>query len=170
MQPINLTGVYKDNKPLNIPLTTFYVKQGLQGMANNFTKNTFDDSLWQTAPDTDKFVIGKEMGHIVWFRRHFKYNADSFNAPLKFVPRGADERLTVYCNGWPVARYDILGPQEDFFIPDSYINPQGDNVLVIILECPGFYEEIMSGFRRGYMYNPVLEPFYVSKKAIIKIN
>jgi hypothetical protein len=63
-----------------------------------------------------------------------------------------------------VARYDILGPQEEFYIPDSYINPQGDNVLAIILECPGFYEEIMSGFRRGYMYNPVLEPYYVSQK------
>ena len=33
----------------------------------------------------------------------------------------------------------------------------------MVLECPGFFEEIMSGYRRGYMYNPVIEPAYVSK-------
>jgi hypothetical protein len=170
MQPINLSGVYKDGKALEIPLTAFYVKQGLQGMAEGFTGTAFNDSAWRVAPDVDKFVAGKEMGHIVWFRRHFKYSVgQSFSAPLKFVPHRADERLTVYCNGWPVARYDILGPQEEFYVPDSYIDPKGDNVLTVILECPGFYEEIMSGFRRGYMYNPALEPSYVSEKVTLEL-
>ncbi|MCL2411504.1 MAG: beta-galactosidase [Treponema sp.] len=170
MHPINLTGSYADGKTLNIPLSAFYIKQGLQGLTEGFTKTSFDDSLWITAPNADKFVVGKEMGHIVWFRRHFKYSAgETFCAPLKFVPHRADERLTVYCNGWPVARYDILGPQEEFFIPDSYIDPTKDNVLTVILECPGFYEEIMSGFRRGYMYNPHLEPFYVSQQITLEL-
>jgi hypothetical protein len=169
MKPFALAGVYKDGKPLDISLTAFYVKQGLQGTAAGFTKTTFDDAAWRSVPDADKFVIGRETGHIVWFRRHFKYNAGQpFSAPLKFVPRRADERLTVYCNGRPVARYDILGPQEEFYIPDSYIT-EGDNVLAVILECPGFYEEIMSGFRRGYMYNPELKPCYVSQKVTLEL-
>jgi len=143
----------------------------LQGMADGFTKTAFNDAAWRDVPDVEKFVVGREMGHIVWFRRHFKYSAGQpFSAPLKFVPGGADERLTVYCNGWPVARYDILGPQKEFYIPDSYIDPRGDNVLTVILECPGFYEEIMSGFRRGYMYNPALEPSYVSEKVTLELS
>ena len=170
MKPITLNGIYRDGKPMAISLEAFYVKQGLQGMAEGFTKPAFNDSGWQNVPAADKFVVGREMGHIVWFRRRFKYCAKQpFSAPLKFVPRKADERLTVYCNGWPVARYDILGPQEEFFIPDSYINTNGENVLSVILECPGFYEEIMSGFRRGYMYNPVLEPSYVSQAVTLKL-
>ncbi|MCL2243995.1 MAG: beta-galactosidase [Treponema sp.] len=165
-KPITLSGAYNDGKALNISLETFYVKQGLQGLTEGFTKTGFDDSSWHTAPDAEKFVVGREMGHIIWFRRHFRYSAaEQFSAPLKFAPHRADERLTVYCNGRPIARYDILGPQEEFYIPDSYIDPQGDNVLAVILECPGFYEEIMSGYRRGYMYNPALKPDYISEKV-----
>jgi beta-galactosidase len=170
-EPITLTGKNKDGQPLNISLTAFYLKQGLQGINDGFTKNAFDDSEWRTAPEADKFVVGREMGHIVWFRRHFKYSVgQTFSAPLMFIPNRADERLTVYCNGWPVARYDILGPQKEFYIPDSYIDPAGDNVLTVILECPGFYEEIMSGFRRGYMYNPALKPGYVSEKITLEFD
>ena len=169
-EPITLSGIYKNGNPLNISLESFYVKQGLQGMSDGFTKKDYNDASWHTAPEADKFVVDREMGHIVWFRRHFKYNAgQQFSAPLKFIPHRADERLTVYCNGKPVARYDILGPQEEFYIPDSYIDPQGDNVLAIILECPGFYEEIMSGFRRGYMYNPSFKPGYVSEKVKLEL-
>ena len=117
-------------------------------MGEGYTTLQYDDSKWAIAPDTEKFVVDKELGHIVWFRRKFKYNVgEKFTAPLKFIPIKADQRLTVYVNGMPVARYDILGPQEEFYIPDSYINQEGDNVISIILECPGFYEEIMSGYR-----------------------
>jgi hypothetical protein len=42
-------------------------------------------------------------------------------------------------------------------------------VIAIILECPAFYDELQSGFRRGYIYSPVLEPAYISKKTEIKI-
>ena len=170
MKPITLSGVYKDGKPLDISLSSFYIKQGLQGMIDGFTKTSFDDTTWYETPEVEKFVIDKEMGHIVWFRRRFKYKiGQTFSAPLMLLPKRADERLTVFCNGWPIARYDVIGPQEEFYIPDSYINPEGENVLSIILECPGFYEEIMSGFRRGYMYNPQLKPCYVSERVKLEL-
>ena len=164
MQPIMLSGEYFDGAKLDMALGTFYVKRGLQGMADGFTRADFDDTAWRTAPDVDKFVVDREMGHIVWFRRYFRYNTkQAFSAPLKFVPRKAIERLTVYVNGRSVARYDVIGPQEEFFIPDAYINPNDDNVLVIILECLGSYKENLIEFQRGYMYNPELEPSYVAK-------
>jgi hypothetical protein len=170
MNPFEIFGTYKDNSDLKIDLTSFSVKKGLTGMAEGYTTLQFDDSKWAVAPNVEKFVTGKELGHIVWFRRNFKYNVgEGFTAPLKFIPIKADQRLTLYVNGKPVARYDALGPQEEFYVPDSYINQDGDNVLSVILECPGFYEEIMSGYRRGFMYNPKLEHGYVSKKVNLEI-
>jgi hypothetical protein len=170
MNPFNIHCIYEDGKRTDFDLKSFYVKKGLSGMDKGFTTLEYDDSNWSIAPNVQKFVTGKELGHIVWFRRSFKYNLSKpFNAPLKFVPIKADQRLTVYVNGKPVARYDALGPQEEFYIPDSYINREGENVLSIILECPGFYEEIMSGYRRGFMYNPQLTQGYVSKNIEIEI-
>jgi hypothetical protein len=170
MNPFYLHGTYKDNKELKLELTSFYVKKGLNGMEKGYAALQYDDSEWNSAPEVEKFVIDKELGHIIWFRRKFKYNVgETFSAPLKFIPLKADQRLTVYVNGMPVARYDILGPQEEFYIPDSYIHQEGDNVISIILECPGFYEEMMSGYRRGFMYNPLLTQCYVSKKVKLEL-
>jgi hypothetical protein len=170
MNPFHIHGAYKDNSQLKLDLTSFSVQKGLTGMAAGYTTLEYDDSSWAVAPNVEKFVTGKELGHIVWFRRNFKYNVgEAFTAPLKFIPIKADQRLTVYVNGKPVARYDALGPQEEFYIPDSYINQEAENVISIILECPGFYEEIMSGYRRGFMYNPILTQGYVSKKVRLEI-
>jgi len=170
MNPFYLQGTYKDKKELKLELTSFYVKKGLNGMSEGYTKLEYKDDNWKEAPDVKKFVVDKELGHIVWFRRKFKYNlGEGFSAPLKFTPLKADQRLTIYVNGKPVARYDILGPQQDFYIPDSYVNQEGENVISMILECPGFYEEMMSGYRRGFMYNPLLTQWYVSKKVKLEL-
>ena len=170
MNPFYLQGTYKDKKELKLELTSFYVKKGLNGMSEGYTKLEYKDDNWKEAPDVKKFVVDKELGHIVWFRRKFKYNlGEGFSAPLKFTPLKADQRLTIYVNGKPVARYDILGPQQDFYIPDSYVNQDGENVISMILECPGFYEEMMSGYRRGFMYNPLLTQWYVSKKVKLEL-
>ena len=110
------------------------------------------------------------MGHVVWFRRHFTYNpGGGYSAPLQIIPIKADERLLIYVNGKPVAQYDIIGPQEEFYIPDAYLNKDGDNVISMVLECPGFFEEIMSGYRRGYLYNPIVQPSYVSKTVELEL-
>ena len=51
------------------------------------------------------------------FRRKFKYDINNlYSAPLQFKPEQADQRLTIYVNDKAVARYDILGLQQEFFI------------------------------------------------------
>ena len=147
----------------------FRVQQFLDGMNAGYTRLDYDDSAWTTTPQAEKYIVNAELGHVVWFRRHFTYNPGEYFAPLSITPRRADERLIIYVNGKPVAQYDIIGPQETFYIPDSYLNTDGDNVISMILECPGFLEEIMSGYRRGYMYEPVVEPSCVAKTVEIKI-
>ncbi|MCL2763480.1 MAG: beta-galactosidase [Treponema sp.] len=170
MKPFIISGKYSDGTAVNISLESFSVRQGLQGMADGFTKLACNDSGWRTAPKAKKLVTDKELGHIVWFRRNFTCSAAAeFSAPLEYIPLGADERLTAYVNGWPLARYDILGPQENFFIPESYTNINGDNVLSVILECPGFYEEIGSGYRRGFMMAPELVHSYIAKRVTLTL-
>lgn len=170
MHPFELYGEYADGRKISQKLESFRVQQGLDGMRAGFTTLGYDDTSWQTAPDVEKLVVQAKMGHLVWFRRHFQYHpAKGFSAPLSIGPMEADEHVTMYINGKPLALYDVLGPQLNFYIPDSYIDPNGDNVLSLILEGPGFREEIMSGYRRAYMVNPGVAPSYVSKDAILEL-
>jgi hypothetical protein len=170
MNPFEIYGKYDDHRDLKISLATFYLQKGLSGMNNGFQTLAYDDKSWNSIPDVPKFVTAPELGHIVWFRRKFKYIiGDNFEAPIQFITLQADQRLTVYVNGRAVARYDILGPQQEFYIPETFIN-DGENILAVILECPGFYDELQGGYRRGYMYNPQLRQRYVAKKGILSIS
>lgn len=169
LNPMKITGKYTTGGAVDITIESFRVNYQLSGYNAGFHTPEYNDKSWQIAPDVGKLVVGKEMGHVVWFRRHFTYNpAEGYSAPLQIVPIKADERLLIYVNGKPVAQYDIIGPQEEFYIPDCYLK-EGDNVISMVLECPGFFEEIMSGYRRGYMYSPVVQPSYVSKKVDVRI-
>lgn len=169
MNPLEIIGKYKNGEAAGITIKSFRVNYQLSGYNAGFHTLEYNDNDWQTALDVKKLVVGKEMGHVVWFRRHFTYNPEEgYLAPLQIVPIKADERLLIYVNGKSVAQYDIIGPQEEFYIPDCYLN-DGDNVISMVLECPGFFEEIMSGYRRGYMYSPVVRPSYVAKKVEIVI-
>ena len=168
LNPFTIEGKYKNGEKIDVTIESFNVKYQLGGYNAGYHTLEFSDDAWQSAPNVEKLVVGKEMGHVVWFRRHFTYNpAKGYSAPLQLIPIKADERLLIYVNGKPVAQYDIIGPQEEFYIPDSYLNKDGDNVISMVLECPGFFEEIMSGYRRGYMYNPIVQPSYVSKDVTV---
>lgn len=170
LNPFTIDGVYKNGEKIDITIGSFWVNYQLSGYHAGYHTLEYADDAWQSAPDVEKFVVGRQMGHVVWFRRHFTYDpAEGISAPLQVIPVRADERLLIYVNGRPVAQYDIIGPQEEFYIPDCYLNRDGDNVISMVLECPGFFEEIMSGYRRGYMYNPIVQPAYVSKEVEIEL-
>ena len=169
LNPMVITGAYKNGEEFQISLGSFRVNYQLSGYHAGFHTSEYDDASWQTAPDVRKLVVGRKMGHVVWFRRHFTYQpSEGYSAPLQIIPIKADERLLIYVNGKPVAQYDIIGPQEEFYIPDCYLK-EGDNVISMVLECPGFFEEIMSGYRRGYLHNPIVQPSYVSKKLKVSM-
>ncbi len=170
MNPFELYGTYADNEKMSLSIGSFYVRQGLEGINKGYHKLTYDDTSWNRIPLAEKYVAAPEMGHVVWFRRTFKYDiGDKFSAPISFSTDIADQRLTFYVNEKPVGRYDILGPQQEFYIPEAYINKGGENLLSIILECPAFYDELQEGFRRGYMTNPKISQIFVAKNITIKI-
>ena len=171
MHPFMLHGTYSGGRELKLEIASFYLKQGLAGMNGGCHTLDYDDGGWNAAPRAKKFVAAKELGHVVWLRRTFRYSKnEKLSAPLRFSTKRADQRLTVYVNGRAVARYDILGPQQEFHIPESFIDRDGENVIAIILECPAFYDELQSGYRRGYLYNPVLEPAYIAESCHIDID
>lgn len=168
LHPFTIEGTYQGGEKADISISAFHVNYQLSGYHQGYHDLAYDDSSWLEAPAVEKLVVGREMGHISWFRRHFTYHpAEGIYAPLQIIPVKADERLLIYVNGRPTAQYDIIGPQQEFYIPDSYLNADGDNVISMVLESPGFFEEIMGGYRRGYLYNPIVQPSYVSKKAEI---
>ncbi|MDD5659856.1 MAG: beta-galactosidase, partial [Actinomycetota bacterium] len=171
IKPIKIYGKYADNEKLNISLTSFYVKKGLSGINKGYHTLEYNDDSWNSIPNVKKFVVGRQLGHIIWFRRKFEYNykKEVFSAPLAIKVKEADQKLTIYINGNAIGRYDSLGPQKKFYIPEPFLNLNKNNVLSIILECPGFYDELQSGYKRGYMHNLVLEPDYIAKKICMKI-
>lgn len=170
MNPFELYGTYEDNQQMSLSVSSFYVRQGLEGINKGYHKLTYDDASWNRIPLAEKFVVAPQMGHVVWFRRTFKYDVkDNFSAPISFKTGAADQRITFYVNGKPVGRYDILGPQQEFYIPEAYISKGGENVISIVLECPAFYDELQGGYRRGYMQNPEINQIYVAKNITVKI-
>jgi hypothetical protein len=169
MNPFILHGTYANGKKCSLEIETFYLKKGLNGMNEGYHTLQYDEDGWEKAPEVEKFVTAKELGHVVWFRRKFRYDiGEGFSAPLRFKTKEADQRLTIYVNGRATARYDNLGPQQEFYIPESFLNKGGENVLSIILECPAFYDELQGGYRRGYMYNPQIEQIFVAKRHELK--
>lgn len=170
MKPFFLHGTYADGSECKVEISGFALKKGLTGINDGYHTLGYDDSNWNTVPEAEKFVPSEKLGHIIWLRRKFRYSLDgTFSAPLQFHTKEADQRLTIYVNGKPIGRYDILGPQQNFHIPESYLRADGENVLSVILECPAFYDELQSGFRRGYLYRPSLKPSYISMKSEIKL-
>ena len=169
--PFRLYGEYGDGREIDFTLESFYIKKGLSGFNEGYHRLEYNDSSWPAVPGSArKLVAAPEMGHIIWLRRKFRYDpGEDFHAPLTLRVTEADQRLTVYVNGRPVARYDALGPQEEFYIPETFLNPGGENLLAVILEAPAFYDELQSGYRRGYMVEPVLKPAFVAKSTGINI-
>lgn len=171
MNPFRLYGQYEDGREIDLTLESFYIKKGLSGLDKGFHRLDYDDSSWPTVPGgIRKLVAAPELGHIIWLRRKFRYDpGKGFSAPLKLWITEADQKLTMYVNGRPVGRYDALGPQKEFYIPETFLNPCGENLLALILEAPAFYDELQSGYRRGYLVAPELKPAFIAKSTEIEI-
>ena len=88
--PFLLHGTYVNGNECRLEISSFYLKKGLTGMNEGYHTLNYQDSGWQTIPDVEKFRVSKELGHIVWLRRKFRYNQNKdFSAPLKFHTKEA---------------------------------------------------------------------------------
>lgn len=154
--PVVVLGSCK-GRPFSLRVSTFKVRQHLQGRLSGFAEPDCDVADWIAVPSARKYVMAAELGRIVWMRRSFSFNrpVDVATAVRLTIPR-AGERCTLYVNGRPLGQYESVGPQEEFYLPETFLRPE--NVLAIVLEGVG-----------GYMVEPVIDTFYEARRAELRM-
>lgn len=155
-EPIIIKGIRRGRDYI-VELKEFRVNKNWK---KDFYKNDFDDSSWKSFEAGEKYICLKELGDYIWLRRRFYYKKDDkIVAPLKLTIKAAKERCLFFLNGKALGKFESIGPQHDFYIPEPFL--QEENVLVILLEGPGDDNALLS--------EPKIEPFFQAKKRELRI-
>ncbi|MEN6386357.1 MAG: beta-galactosidase [Phycisphaerales bacterium] len=157
MQPVTVNAVVSGT-PFTTYLSEFKVRQQLNGILKGYTKDNFDDSDWLQVPAAEKYVVSQQMGNIVWFRRKFEYKCKkNVEAAARLTIPAANQRCVFYLNGKPLGQFESIGPQHEFYIPQTFLKKQ--NVLAIVLEGTD-----------SFLAEPKLDTFYQAIDAELKID
>ncbi|MBN2191013.1 MAG: beta-galactosidase [Candidatus Aureabacteria bacterium] len=140
------------------------LKFGLGGNDRKYFSAQADESAWIDAPAAEKYVVQEDAGNLIWFRRRFSLNIDKeHTAPVFVEVKSLSNRCLIYVNGFLLGKYESVGPQNRFFIPDSLLKKE--NEMVILLEGPGFHPVKQSGFLPAEFEDLKLGFYYTSKKS-----
>jgi hypothetical protein len=138
-------------------ILSFKVREQLNGILKGHTKVSCDDSNWVDVPAAKKYSVDDEMGAIVWLRRKFMYSSrPGTTTAVKLIIPDARERCVFYLNGKPLGQFESVGPQHDFYIPETFLKKE--NVLSIILEGTD-----------SYLVEPQLDTFYQAAETDIQL-
>ncbi|MFH0879396.1 MAG: beta-galactosidase [Lentisphaerota bacterium] len=163
MGPVVVTGT-SDGKPFKRKITTFKAREELNGVMQGYAKEGFDANSWQTLLPAHKHVMSPETGTVLWMRRQFKYQcAKGWKAAVKLNIPGAKDRLLIYVNGHILGQFESIGPQFDFYIPETYLKEE--NVLTLILEGHKTWMDVVKGFVK----EPVFGAFYETRDTDVVI-
>jgi hypothetical protein len=157
MQPVTINAAAAGS-PFTAYLSEFKVRQQLNGILKGYAKDSFDDSNWLDVPTAEKYVVSQQMGNIVWFRRKFEYKCKkNIEAAVRLTIPNANQRCVFYLNGKPLGQFESIGPQHEFYIPQTFLKKE--NVLAIVLEGTD-----------SFLAEPKLDTFYQAIDAELKIN
>lgn len=137
---------------------------GTHGQNEGFFAPDFDDSSWQTVRlgNWKQHGIGaSEFDGIGWYRLAFDLDLpQQWEIPLKLRLRAETDAL-IYLNGTLIGRYHGIGWQREFYLHDSYLNPQGRNRIAIAVRNDG---------KEGGLYEAAVVPYeqYSVKKNRIQ--
>ncbi|MFH1369217.1 MAG: beta-galactosidase [Elusimicrobiota bacterium] len=163
-KPFTLRDAYGNT----IKIKKFKYKFNLGGLNLGYHTKGFDDSRWAKAPSGYRFLADESLGNLIWLRRRFKYDKqEGWQAPVKLTIPRAEERCYIYVNGKAVGKYESIGPQNDFYVPETFL--EKDNVLAIVVEGPGFHNVLLEGYNPAYLEEPTIEPFYTAKDVEFEI-
>ena len=166
-KPIRLRGKV-NNKVWEKEIREFRVRKDLRGIRKGYHKSEYSDKEWMKVKEGEKYVCGENLGNLIWFRRGFKYKKkEGWTAPLKLVIPQAEERCHLYLNGQALGRYESVGPQNIFYIPETMLGEE--NLLALVLEGPGFHPVREERFKPAFFKEPILETYYQAKELEIKI-
>lgn len=163
----------------SLKLHNFKLRYGLGGQQKRYPSRDVDIKGWYRMEPSEELMF-QAAGEIVWARREFNYHLkDGYSAPLKLRLPYVSDRCIVYLNGNPIGKYENVGPQHDFYIPEPLL--QERNVLVLCIEGPGGksannlpksnaeYYDFSQSKGRLFTRQPSLSEWYSAKEVSIEI-
>ena len=135
---VSLVGPPED--PWTKVLDNWQLSVGLEGQQRGYHRPDFDDSAWPLAKmgDWKKWIPGCEtFDGIGWYRVEFDSRVPpDWTIPLKLCLKVNTDAL-IYLNGRIVGRYNGIGWQREFYLPDCWLNPRGKNVIALAVRNTG---------------------------------
>lgn len=112
-------------------LNQWRVAKGLIGELQNWHTNKASDQSWR------RIFVGQKPpareGNIIWYRAKFTLpKVEGWNVPWRLVLY-ASGNGNIWLNGLHIGRYQEQGPQREFYLPECWLNFEGENFLAIAL-------------------------------------
>ncbi|MCX7642275.1 MAG: beta-galactosidase [Armatimonadetes bacterium] len=112
-------------------LKRWRVAKSLLGEIQNWHTNKISDRSWRRIPTGQKPPARE--GSVIWYRARFTLpKVEGWNIPWRLVLYASGDG-NIWLNGLHVGRYQEQGPQREFYLPECWLNFEGENLLVIAL-------------------------------------
>ena len=168
MQPVKIHG-RASGRAFSIILKKMLIRERAGGLIKGYHKSECSESGWRVSPPAKKYVFAKDMGELLWYRRKFKLLPRKGGVcALKLTIDHALERCVIYLNGRALGKYESVGPQNDFYIPEPFL--RNENTLAILIEGPGFHPVKESGFMPPVLKDPKIGFYYTAKLLNVRIS
>jgi len=168
LKPVKISGRIS-GRDFGLVLGDLLVREKAAGLIKGYHEPDCDETLWRKTPPARKYVIPEDMGELVWYRRKFRFLPRKGGVcALKLTIDHAFERCIIYLNGKALGKYESVGPQNDFYIPETFL--RSENTLAILLEGPGVHPVKEFGFVPPVLKDPRIGFYYSAKKILARIS
>lgn len=127
-------------KPWLKTIEGWRLEVGLDGQARGYPAPDYDATGWQQAKmgDWKKWIPGCEnFDGIGWYRLEFDPALPAgWIIPLKLCLKARTDAL-IYLNGILVGRYNGIGWQDEFYLPECWLHANGRNVIALAVRNAG---------------------------------
>jgi hypothetical protein len=120
------------------------LSRGLSGQIDGYYAKSFDDSSWQEVDILPNKEGAKSLCSegIYWYRFNFDLDMPGdWSIPLKFSTEINGDAL-IYLNGQLLGKYVKKGWQRDFYLPENWLNLNGDNSIALIVKSNDVAAEV----------------------------
>ncbi|MBN1897960.1 MAG: beta-galactosidase [Spirochaetes bacterium] len=144
------------------------VQEQMGGVNKKYFSPDLDDSHWITIPTSQKYVFQEDVGNIIWLRRKFKFNKEKdWECPAYLEISDLSDRCLIYVNGFLLGRYENVGPQHRFYIPENLLKK--DNLITLVIEGPGFHPVKGFGFLPPKFTEPDLGFYFEARDVNVEL-
>jgi len=158
-KPVVIKGKTQDGKEVVFEIKEFKIKVGFDSMAKGYYLENFDDKDWKEIEPAEYYVF--KGTNYLWLRRRFKYEPkNGCISPLCLKIKKLTQNCLIYLNGKLIGKYEDVGPQKKFYLPENLLKKE--NLLVLFIESSGRENIVFSELE--------IEPYYIAKERKININ